>query len=578
MRKQFSSFNRNGPGASIVCSLLRSSMPLSNSQETYRFLHTCKCTSSSNNVGSDELTSPIKHLEVEKQKTDTLGLYSSLSEWDPTLYQLIEEETARQRNGLELIASENFVSPSVMECLGSTLTNKYAEGRPGLRYYGGADVVDKIERLAEERALAAFHLSPHEWAVNVQPYSGSPANFAVYMASLTEKQHIARVPPPQESGVGDDNPRRASHAEEETGGLMGLHLTCGGHLTHGFFTPQKRVSASSLFFRSTPYYTNPQTGLVDYDGMQQLARKYRPNLVIAGGSAYPRDWDYRRFRDVCNEIGALLMVDMAHTAGLIAAGQQRNPFDFADVVTTTTHKTLRGPRAGMIFVRRRQRADESFHSLPQQIHSAVFPGLQGGPHLHQIAAIATQMKAVASSQWREYACQVIQNAQALGSALQKRGEVLVTGGTDNHMILWDLRPHLNKLEKGGTAVEHALEAAHISVNRNTLPGDSSARLHPSGIRLGTVALTTRGVVRPEDWDYIADLLSRGLQLTKSLGLPPPSSSPPGMGSTKKKDRVGRKAYIAWLQQHPELLKLRQDVSEFAASFPLPGDNWTSSTR
>lgn len=558
-------------GSDVYFSFFCHGVPVLNSYGvSCRFLHLNNDHSYLSN-GSVDATAESNLMESKcrKRKTDQLGLFSPLSEWDPALYQLIQAETERQRNGLELIASENFVSPPVMECLGSTLTNKYAEGRPGLRYYGGVDIVDRVERLAEERALEAFHLSPKEWAVNVQPYSGSPANFAVYTALLGKKHAAYHQDLPADSSDVGQNCTVASSSEEEIGGLMGLHLTCGGHLTHGFFTPQKRVSASSLFFRSTPYYTDPQTGRVDYDGMQQLARKHRPELVIAGGSAYPRDWDYGRFRDVCDEVGALLMVDMAHTAGLIAAGEQRNPFDFADIVTTTTHKTLRGPRAGMIFMRRRTRNGDTVLSLPQLIHSAVFPGLQGGPHLHQIAAIATQMKAVASSEWRTYARQVVQNAQALAEALQTRGEVLVTGGTDNHMLLWDLRPHLSKLPQGGTAVEHALEAMHISVNRNTIAGDNSARLHPSGIRLGTAALTTRGIVDPKDWAYIADLLLRGLNLTKSLGLPPAPSKATS-GGVVKKDRVGRKAYITWLQQQPDILSLRREVSQFASSFPLPG--------
>lgn len=573
----------------------------------------------------------------------SLGLHSPMSTWDTELYHLLGLETERQKSSLELIASENFVSPSVLHCLGSHLTNKYAEGRPGNRYYGGVDVVDEVERLAESRALQAFHLSPEEWSVNVQPYSGSPANMAVYMAVLlssTNSDVSSRVTSSisssslQDAGcvVASNVPSPSLQLESSkektivTGTLMGLHLSCGGHLTHGFFTPTRKVSASSLFFHSVPYFTDPRSGYVEYDGMRKLALEHSPDLIIAGGSAYPRDWEYDRFRAVCDELNqkrelglekavhgkvemehqkrrrkTLFMVDMAHTAGLIAASEQNNPFLYADIVTTTTHKTLRGPRAGMIFARK-MRLDDSSDSLesaspaafekggrtkssanknkssewlPDLINRAVFPGLQGGPHLNQIAAIATQLKAVCSPEWKEYAREVKTSGQYLAMALQAKGEKLVTGGTDNHLLLWDLRPHLRCScqaspvtaaepslgELSAAIVEQCFDAVNISVNRNTVPGDG---VKPSGIRLGTAALTTRGVTRKEDWFCVAQFLLRGLELSKTLV---PSSSL----SKMRKHSLKRKSYRLWLNAQPDVQMLKEEVKRFASSFPLPGE-------
>ncbi len=382
-----------------------------------------------------------------------------LKDADPELFALIEKERERQEHDIELIASENFTSQAVLDCLGSCLTNKYSEGLPGKRYYGGNQYIDQIETLCQQRALKAFGLDPAVWGVNVQPYSGSVANMAVYLGLLNPHDRI-----------------------------MGLDLPSGGHLTHGFMTAKRRVSGTSVFYESIPYKVGLD-GLIDYDGMEILADAVRPRLIICGASAYSRDFDYERFRKVADKHGAYLMADIAHFSGFVATGLMKSPFEYCDVVTTTTHKTLRGPRAGMIFFKK---------SLERQINDAVFPGLQGGPHQNQIAAVATQLKEVATPEFREYMEQVRKNARALCSSLEEKGFNIVTGGTDNHLFLVDLR---NKGISGAEA-ERRLEAAGISVNKNTIPGDKSA-LNPSGIRIGVPAVTTKGM-KEDDMRGIAD--------------------------------------------------------------------------
>ena len=390
----------------------------------------------------------------------------ALKNTDSELAALIAAEEHRQATSIELIASENYTSQSVRECLGSCLTNKYSEGYPGARYYGGNEIIDRVERLAQSRALAAFGLDPEAWAVNVQPYSGSPANFAVYTALLKPGDRI-----------------------------MGLDLPSGGHLTHGFQTAKRKVSATSIYFESRPYKVGPD-GLIDYEGMEAAVAEFKPNLLIVGASAYSRDFDYERFRRAADGIGAYLMADIAHISGFVATGLMTSPFAYCDVVTTTTHKTLRGPRAGMIFCKR---------SLEQKVKDAVFPGLQGGPHEHQVAAIATQMRSVATHEFRDYMMTVRDNARALAAELVALGYSVITGGTDNHLFLLDLR------SKGitGAEAEKRLDAVGISVNKNTIPGDTSA-LKPSGIRIGTPAITTRGL-KPEHMATVASYIDGAIQ-------------------------------------------------------------------
>ncbi|CAJ1020360.1 putative Serine hydroxymethyltransferase [Leishmania utingensis] len=446
------------------------------------------------------------------------SLLPTLAEQDPELANMIELEMSRQFRGLEMIASENLTSKAVLECLGSALTNKYAEGEPGNRYYGGTVYVDMVENLAKKRALAAFGLDPEVWGVNVQPYSGSPANFAAYTALLEPHSRI-----------------------------MGLDLPSGGHLTHGFYTPKKKVSATSIYFESFPYRVK-EDGLIDYDTLESVALVFRPQMIIAGASAYARDFDYERFRHICDEVGSLLLMDMAHTAGLIAGGALKSPFPYADVVTTTTHKSLRGPRAGMIFYRKK-----NFQGNPtdyeNRINQAVFPGCQGGPHEHQIAAIATQMREVCTPEWKVYAKQVQSNAHTLADALSAKGHKFVSGGTDNHLLLWNVRVH----GLTGSKMEKLLDAVSISVNKNTIPGDKSA-MTPGGIRVGTLSLTSRGMVEA-DMRVIAEFLDRAIELAKQIQTE--------VGSVKLND------FVEALPKYSGVAALRRDVEAFATTFAIP---------
>ena len=380
-------------------------------------------------------------------------------ERDSMIFELIEQEHQRQLRGMELIASENFVSDEVMQAMGSYLTNKYAEGLPGKRYYGGCQVVDQIENLAIERVKELFGA---EFA-NVQPHSGAQANQAVLLAVLKP---------------GDT--------------FMGLDLDHGGHLSHG-----SEVNTSGLLYRHIGYTLNRETGRIDYDAMEQLALQHKPKLIIGGGSAYSREWDYKRMRKIADEVGALLMIDMAHPAGLIAGGVLDNPVNHAHIVTTTTHKTLRGPRGGIILMGKDfdnpwglTTKKGELKKMSQLLNSAVFPGNQGGPLEHVIAAKAIGFGENLQPSWKEYAKQVKTNANVLAQTLIERGFSIVSGGTDNHSMLLDLRQKYPDLT--GKVAENALVAADITVNKNKVPFDERSAFQTSGIRLGTAAMTTRG--------------------------------------------------------------------------------------
>ena len=378
---------------------------------------------------------------------------------DNQIFELIEKEHQRQLKGIELIASENFVSDQVMEAMGSYLTNKYAEGYPGKRYYGGCQVVDEVEKLAIERVCKLFDA---EYA-NVQPHSGAQANAAVLLAVLQP---------------GDT--------------FMGLNLAHGGHLSHGSL-----VNTSGILYKPVGYNLNKETGRVDYDEMEQLALEHKPKLIIGGGSAYSREWDYKRMREIADKVGALLMIDMAHPAGLIAAGLLENPVKWAHIVTSTTHKTLRGPRGGIILMGKDfenpwglKTPKGEVKMMSALLNSAVFPGQQGGPLEHVIAAKAVAFGEALQPEFKEWAAQVQKNAKVLADELVKRGFSIVSGGTDNHSMLVDLRSKYPDLT--GKVAENALVAADITVNKNMVPFDSRSAFQTSGIRLGTPAITTRG--------------------------------------------------------------------------------------
>jgi glycine hydroxymethyltransferase len=455
-------------------------------------------------------------------------LEKSLQETDPEVYELVQREIQRQRENIPLIASENITSRSVYDALGSVMSNKYSEGYPGARYYGGNEHIDSVEILCQERALAAFGVTSDKWGVNVQCLSGSPANLQVYQAIMRPHER-----------------------------LMGLDLPHGGHLSHGYQTPQKKISAVSTYFETMPYRVNEETGIIDYDMLAKNAVLYRPKVLVAGTSAYCREIDYKRMREIADSVGAYLMVDMAHISGLVAAAVIKSPFEYADIVTTTTHKSLRGPRGAMIFFRRGVRkvdakGNKTLYDLENPINFSVFPGHQGGPHNHTITALSVALKQTMTPEFKTYQQQVVKNAKALEVEFKRLGYNLVSDGTDSHMVLLNLR------EKAldGARVEAVLEAVNISCNKNAIPGDKSA-LTPCGIRIGTPAATTRGFSE-QDFVRVAGYIDQCIALAKKIQSELPKEN------NKLKD-FKTKVFAGV----PELQELKKEICAWASTFPLP---------
>ncbi|KKT46885.1 MAG: Serine hydroxymethyltransferase [Candidatus Gottesmanbacteria bacterium GW2011_GWA2_44_17] len=439
---------------------------------------------------------------------------NNLRNTDPTVNNLIKLEAKRQEYGLEMIPSENYVSPGVRRALGSILTNKYSEGYPGRRYYGGNEFIDQIETIAIERAKKLFKVP----FVNVQPYSGSPANLAVYLACLSP---------------GDP--------------FMGLNLPDGGHLTHGW-----KVSATAQYYRSIPYHVR-EDGRVDFDEVWKLAKNEKPKLIWAGATAYVYEYEFDKFADIAESVGAYFAADIAHVAGLVVAGVHKSPVPYAHIVTTTTHKTLRGPRGAMIMTTKK--GIEKDPNLASKIDKAVFPGLQGGPHNHQTAAIAVSLKEAMTPAFARYGKQIVKNAKALAAILLLNDISLIGNGTENHLLLLNLVPLFGP--GGGVIVQDALSAAGITVNKNTIPKDPSNPFYPSGIRLGTPALTTRGM-KEKEMKKVGAWITRVIKEASSIRLPESKEERPVFLKKMREDFAKNSA----------LRKIKEEVKRFCASYPL----------
>ncbi|AEO68008.1 a040cc72-ded3-4517-baa7-e70261d2e1d3 [Thermothielavioides terrestris] len=461
-------------------------------------------------------------------------LEKSLLESDPEVAEIMKNEIQRQRESIILIASENVTSRAVFDALGSPMSNKYSEGYPGARYYGGNQHIDQIELLCQKRALEAFHLDSAKWGVNVQCLSGSPANLEVYQALM----------PPH-------------------GRLMGLDLPHGGHLSHGYQTPQRKISAVSTYFETMPYRVDLETGIIDYDQLEKNAQLFRPKILVAGTSAYCRLIDYERMRKIADSVGAYLVVDIAHISGLVAAEVIPSPFHYADVVTTTTHKSLRGPRGAMIFFRKGVRSvdaktgKETLYDLEDKINFSVFPGHQGGPHNHTITALAVALKQAASPDFKLYQQKVVSNAKALEKKFKELGHKLVSDGTDSHMVLLDLRP----FQLDGARVEAVLEQINIACNKNSVPGDKSA-LTPGGLRIGTPAMTSRGFGEA-DFERVATYIDESIKICKEVQAALPKEANK-LKDFKVKVASGEVARIN---------ELKKEISEWCQTFPLPVEGW-----
>ncbi|GAW83731.1 serine hydroxymethyltransferase [Plasmodium gonderi] len=436
-----------------------------------------------------------------------------LEKIDKELYDILADEEKRQRETINLIASENLTNNAIRECLGNRVSNKYSEGYPRKRYYGGNDYIDKIEMLCQKRALEAFHVSEDDWGVNVQPLSGSAANVQALYALVGVK-----------------------------GKIMGMHLCSGGHLTHGFFDEKKKVSITSDMFESKLYKCNSE-GYVDLDAVREMALSFQPKVIICGYTSYPRDIEYQKFREICDEVNAYLLADISHISSFVACGNLNNPFLYADVVTTTTHKILRGPRSALIFFNKKRNP-----GIDQKINSAVFPSFQGGPHNNKIAAVACQLKEVHSQTFKEYTKQVLLNSKALAKYLINNNIDLVTNGTDNHLIVVDLR----KYGITGSKLQETCNAINVALNKNTIPSDVDC-VSPSGVRIGTPAMTTRGA-KEKDMEFIANILVKAIHVTVEI-----------------QEKFGKKLvdFKKGLEGNSDIQKLKQDVVLWAGALPFP---------
>lgn len=440
----------------------------------------------------------------------------SLKEKDQEVYKIIEKEKVRQWEGLELIPSENYTSEAVMEAMGSILTNKYAEGYPKKRYYGGNEFIDQIESLAIERLKNLFGVEH----ANVQPYSGSPANLAVYLATCNP---------------GDT--------------VMGLNLPDGGHLTHGWM-----ASATAVYYKSVPYHVQ-EDGHVDIDEIWRLAKEHKPKLIWTGATAYPFLYEYEKFAEIADSVGAYLTADIAHVAGLIAAGVHPSPVPHAHIITSTTHKTLRGPRGGIILTTKK--GLEKDPDLANKIDKAIFPGLQGGPHEHQVAAIAVAAREAMEPIFKDYGRQIVANAKKLAETLKAGGIKLVGNGTENHLLLLDLVPAMGP--GGGIFAQEALETAGMTANKNTIPKEPASPFFPSGIRMGTPAVTTRGM-KEEEMVKVGEWIIRAIKEIKDYRLP----------EGKEKRALYIKEAKEKIKTNQNLLKIKEEIKELTKNFPVPG--------
>ncbi|KAK4168271.1 serine hydroxymethyltransferase-domain-containing protein [Cladorrhinum sp. PSN259] len=472
-------------------------------------------------------------------------LASHLQQADPVMYDIVEKEKIRQKQFINLIPSENFTSQAVLDALGSPMQNKYSEGYPGARYYGGNEFIDASEKLCQQRALEAFGLDPKDWGVNVQALSGAPANLYVYSALM------------------DTHDR-----------LMGLDLPHGGHLSHGYQTPTKKISFISKYFETVPYRLDESTGIIDYNKLEELATIYRPKIIVAGASAYSRVIDYARMREIADKVNAYLLSDMAHISGLVAAKVMPGPFGHADIVTTTSHKSLRGPRGALIFYRKgvrsvNKKGVETLYNLETPINQSVFPGHQGGPHNHTIAALAVALKQAQTPEFRAYQSQVLVNAKAfarrLGEPKDKGGlgYSIVSGGTDNHLVLVDLKPQ----GVDGARVERILELVGVAANKNTVPGDKSA-LTPGGLRMGTPAMTTRGF-NEEDFQRVADIVDRAVAIAVRV-----DKAAKKQAEEKGEEKTAKKIqtfldYLGNGETISEIVQLRSEVADWVGTYPVP---------